>query len=79
MKTAKLFANGSSQAVRLPLEMRFAGEEVYVQKIGDSVMLFPKERAWETFLEGIDGFTDDYFSAVESARDNEISSERESL
>lgn len=79
MKTAKLFANGSSQAVRLPLEFRFLGDEVYVQKIGDSVMLFPKERAWETFLEGINGFTDDYFTAIDAARANEIPSERESL
>ena len=79
MKTAKLFANGSSQAVRLPLEFRFVGDEVYAQKIGDSVMLFPKERVWETFLEGINGFTDDYFTAIDSARADEISSERESL
>ena len=53
MLTAKLFANGSSQAVRLPKEVRFSGTEVYVQKIGSSLMLVPKDKAWETFLEGI--------------------------
>ena len=51
MLTAKLFVNGSSQAVRLPKEYRFAGTEVYAQKIGDTVVLVPKEKAWETFLE----------------------------
>ena len=61
MLTAKLFTNGSSQAVRLPKEVRFNGTEVYVQKVGSSLMLVPKDKAWETFLEGVDSFTDDYF------------------
>lgn len=71
MLTAKLFANGSSQAVRLPKEVRFSGTEVYVQKIGSSLMLVPKDKAWETFLEGINDFTDDYFDALQSRHDNE--------
>lgn len=79
MLTAKIFTNGSSQAVRLPKEFRFSGNEVYAQKIGDSVMLFPKERAWETFMEGIEGFTDDYFKILDSSNDNDIPTERESL
>ena len=42
MKTAKLFRNGRSQAIRLPSEFRFEGTEVYVRRdpaTGD-VMLF---------------------------------------
>ncbi len=62
METAKLFVNGQSQAVRLPKECRFSGSEVYVKKVGDAVMLFPKEHVWETFLNGLDGFTDDFFA-----------------
>ncbi|RLB14545.1 MAG: hypothetical protein DRN37_03085 [Thermoplasmata archaeon] len=30
MKTAKLFKNGNSQAVRLPKEFRLPGDEVYI-------------------------------------------------
>lgn len=78
MLTAKLFVNGSSQAVRLPKEYRFAGTEVYAQKIGDTVMLVPKEKAWETFMEGINGFTDDYIKIMEK-RIDEVPVERESL
>ncbi len=78
MLTAKLFTNGSSQAVRLPKEYRFAGTEVYAQKIGDTVMLVPKEKAWETFMEGVNGFTDDYFKAMDNRKD-EIQAEREML
>lgn len=78
MLTAKLFVNGSSQAVRLPKEYRFTGTEVYAQKIGDTVMLVPKEKVWETFLEGINGFTDDYIEIMEK-RIDEVPIERESL
>lgn len=47
MKTAKLFRNGRSQAVRLPKEFRFAGEEVVVRRSGKRVILEPKEhRQW---------------------------------
>ncbi len=61
MKTAKLFINGQSQAVRLPKEYRFSGSEVYIRKIGNTVMLFPKDHAWETFLNGLNNFSDDFF------------------
>ena len=79
MLTAKLFTNGSSQAVRLPKEFRFAGNEVYAQKIGDTVMLVPKEKAWKTFMEGVNGFTDDYFDVMDNLRAEEVASVRESI
>jgi antitoxin VapB len=62
MDTAKIFVNGQSQAVRLPKEYRFSGNEVYIQKVGNAVMLFPKEREWETFLSGLNSFSDDIFA-----------------
>ena len=40
-KTAKLFRNGRSQAVRLPLEFRFEGDEVRIRQVGDGVLLEP--------------------------------------
>lgn len=40
-KTAKLFRNGRSQAVRLPREFRFEGDEVRIRQIGDGVLLEP--------------------------------------
>jgi antitoxin VapB len=44
---AKLFWNGRSQAVRLPKEFRFQGEEVTIRKLGNRVVLEPvKRRAW---------------------------------
>jgi len=62
MQTAKLFKNGRSQAVRLPKEFNFSGDDVLIQKVGSSVILFPKDKVWETFLEGLYGFTDDFMA-----------------
>lgn len=74
METAKLFVNGQSQAVRLPKGCRFLGSEVYIKKVGNSVMLFPKEQVWETFLNGLNSFTDDFLAdgrnqGVQASRD----------
>lgn len=76
MQTAKLFKNGRSQAVRLPKEFNFTGDDVFIQKIGDSVILFPKDKVWETFLSGLYGFTDDF---MENGREQPEIQEREGL
>lgn len=60
MKNAKLFINGRSQAVRLPKEFQFSGKDVLIQKIGDAVILMPRDKFWEVFLHGLNSFTDDY-------------------
>lgn len=38
---AKIFMNGGSQAVRLPKEFRFEGDEVRVRRLGQGVVLEP--------------------------------------
>lgn len=76
METAKLFVNGQSQAVRLPKEYRFSGNEVFIRKIGNAVMLFPKESAWETFLNGLNSFTEDFFA---DGRNQGVQAPRETL
>jgi antitoxin VapB len=48
--TAKLFRNGSSQAVRLPKECRFEGDEVIVKRFGDMVILVPMRYSFEGLM-----------------------------
>ena len=76
MQTAKIFQNGRSQAVRLPKKFQFSGEDVYIQKVGDSVVLVPKEKLWETFLHGLNGFSEDFMA---EGRDQGEMQEREGL
>jgi antitoxin VapB len=53
MRTAKLFQNGRSQAVRLPREYRFKGKEVYVKRLPYGLLLTQKA-PWDLFEEGIE-------------------------
>lgn len=76
METAKIFENGRSQAVRLPKKFRFDVEEVVVQQLGDAVLLVPKESLWQTFMDGLNSFTDDIFP---DERDQGMQEVRESL
>jgi antitoxin VapB len=62
MQTAKLFTNGRSQAVRLPKELRFSGDDVFIKKIGKMVILLPKEDPWSLLEKSLDQFTDDFMN-----------------
>ena len=48
MDTARIFQSGRSQAVRLPKEYRFAGNEVGVRHVGNGVLLLPIDDPWQT-------------------------------
>lgn len=62
MDTAKLFTNGRSQAVRLPKEYRFEGDEVFIKKVGNLVMLLPYQETWQVLLDSLGQFPDDFMA-----------------
>ena len=66
-KIAKLFKNGASQAVRLPAEFRFNGNEVYISRddiSGDVVLSTrPGTRVWRDFFEMSAGDQESEFMA----------------
>ena len=62
MNTAKLFINGRSQAVRLPKECRFDEDEVFITKVDDMVILYPRRKGWDLLAKGIERFTDDFMA-----------------
>jgi len=72
VKSAKLFANGSSQAVRLPKEFRFDTDEIGVTRMGEIVLLYPMNRSDELFFSSLGTFTDDFYVSIERARAEEI-------
>jgi len=76
MQTAKLFQNGRSQAVRLPKEFQFDGDDVFIQKLGGAVLLIPRSKLWDVFEEGINEFSDDFMI---EGRDQGIDQVREGL
>ncbi len=60
MKTAKLFKNGQSQAVRLPKEFRMPGDEVYIKKQGEVIILLPKKKSWNILFDSLNHFAKDF-------------------
>jgi len=60
METAKLFQNGSSQAVRLPKSFRIPGNEVKIFKHGNRVILEPIETTWDSLFESLSEFPEDF-------------------
>ena len=76
MMTTKVLKNGGSQAIRLPKECRISSDEVMVNKIGDMVILLPKQNKWESFMRAIDMFSDDF---MEDERTRDIVQELEAL
>jgi antitoxin VapB len=76
LKTAKLFKNGESQAVRLPKEFRFSGTEVFIKRAGHAVVLFPTVSSWDVLIESLDKFPPDFLQKREQP---DAAEERDSL
>ena len=64
-RTAKIFASGGSQAVRLPADCRFAGKEVFIHREGDRVILSPRPHSWSDYLEHGPRTTADFMEGIE--------------
>ena len=71
-KTARVFMNGRSQAVRLPKEFRFDTDRVLVRREGRHLVLSPMFKDWDDYLENGVRFTDDFFEAMEELRDTHL-------
>ena len=68
MKTAKLFQNGQSQAVRLPKAFQLPGKEVYIKKVGHAIVLIPMDHPWETLFESLSQFSTDFMNEREQPK-----------
>ena len=76
MDIAKVFMNGGSQAVRLPKNCRFDGGEVLAAKVGNLVILMPKDDEWAEAKLGLEMFSEDF---LENGIDDLPLQERNSL
>ena len=74
--TAKLFWTGRSQAVRLPREFRFEGDEVRIRRHGSAVILEPVAEDWK-WLDALVGQLDQDF--VEAGTEETAEQERSAL
>ena len=59
-KNTKLFMSGNSQAVRIPREFQLEGDEVEIQRRGNTLVIRPKKQTWQPLTESLTMFTDDF-------------------
>mgnify|MGYP005844570947 CR=1 FL=1 len=71
MRIARIFRNGRSQAVRLPKEFRFAGDRVLVKRQGNAVILLPSEAPWQTLVDSLSQFSEEFMAGREQPRQQE--------
>lgn len=76
MQTAKVFTSGRSQAIRIPKEFRFDGEEVFINRVGDAIILTPIGKARDVYRKGVSGFSADFLA---DGRPEQFPTEREGL
>ena len=76
MSTARVFRSGNSQAVRLPKQFRFKGEEVEIFRRGNEVVLREKEGNMIRAFELIASMPNDLIPAD---RENDLPQKRKGL
>jgi antitoxin VapB len=64
-KTAKIFMNNRSQAVRLPKEFQFETSEVFIRKEEANVILSPRPVDWSSYLDQAPAASEAFMNNVE--------------
>ena len=64
-RTAKIFMNNRSQAVRLPKEFQFTTSEVFIRKQGDDVILSARPTDWSAHLTSGPVASEEFMERVE--------------
>jgi antitoxin VapB len=64
-RTAKIFMNNRSQAVRIPKEFQFSVAEVYIRKQGDDLILSPRPKDWSAYLAAHAIASEEFMEGVE--------------
>ncbi len=62
MSMTRAFTTGRSQAIRIPKEYRLPDEDIFINRVGNTITLTPVSKLRESFLQGLQMFTDDFMA-----------------
>jgi antitoxin VapB len=65
MNTAKIITDGANQVVILPQGFRLSGSEVYIKKVGNTIVLISQDDPWQSLIDSLDNFSDDFMTTRE--------------
>lgn len=74
--TTKPFMSGRSQAIRIPKEYQLEDTEVVINRVGDSIVITPKDSLKNAFYMGLSMLSDDFLA---DGRPTEASNKRVEL
>jgi antitoxin VapB len=61
MKVVEVINHGSEQTIRLPDDCHLESSEVFVKRLGRSLVIIPKDvDPWHMFVQGLEDFTNDF-------------------
>jgi antitoxin VapB len=75
MNIVKLSKNNEHQFVDLPQDYQLDGEEAYIKKVGNVILLIPKDNPWQSLFSSLELFSDDFMEQ----REQPSQPEREAL
>ena len=64
-RTAKIFMNNRSQAVRLPKDFQVNAREVFIRKEGNDIILSPRPADWLCYLAEAPAASENFMDEVE--------------
>jgi antitoxin VapB len=64
-RTAKIFMNNRSQAVRIPKDFQFSTPEVFIRRQGEDVILSERPRDWYAYLASSAVASEEFMEGVE--------------
>ncbi len=79
MKKTTLFKSGNSQAMRIPKEFRFTGDNVYIEKFGPIAIVVDSNDPWAALKIAHFMISDDFFKDGRQQSNQQIRPEIERL
>jgi antitoxin VapB len=63
METIRITNNSDGQSIILPHKYKLTGKEVFIKKTGDNIILFTKKGGWNSLVDSLDKFSDDFMQS----------------
>ena len=60
MNVAEIVQDGKNQVVKLPEEFNLNDDKVYVNKVGNALVLIPYHDPWRPLFDSLNKFSDDF-------------------
>lgn len=65
MNIVKLLQEGNHQIIVLPEDYHLQGDEVYIKKVGNAIVIISKDNPWQSLFNSLDLFSEDFMESRE--------------